>query len=1079
MTAARNKAQSVVATAFPLGVYDDANVVYGNTSYFQTEVNDLNSHNLDSVLFTNGDSTRDGPILGVADQSGTNVYWGPVYQLDREWWPTTVPADATIANNVIAPLVTAVAGHPSLKGTYLVDEPGLDLATKVALGTQAYHQLDPSRPVFPMLIGLDRIGPIFNDANPDIMSIDVYPFGSTNPIGDFTMTGFGYYDLDMVGYIRSAVATKPAGVPLWITLQTQSWGTPGASYSLRTPVPAEVRAVNWIALGEGAHGIFWFIYSSEQGWTGLKDNTTLFPVVGQLSQRVGPLRSTLSTTQKVADAFTASYAPASAGTPVPTSTPYASTLSDGTNTYVVVANMDCVNPQNLQITSTLAGNLQSLETGQVYAQGSPIWLDAGDGTIFKLTTAPVTGTVTATRTGTKGPTSTPTGTPTGTTSSDSDEFNVGGPTPNPQWTFVGGGSSSADVNHLHPGDLRITIDPSASRSCWVGSMTCLQLLEQAPVGDFTLDTKLDTLPPLGSSDVHSAGLIAYQDANNFIRFELQSYLDPTNWKVSAHQVINGVGSPDLLHCSGLANLRAPFYLRVTRAGNSWTLAYSQDGQSFTSCGSYNQPLNLVSIGTQVENEGNLTNFGYADFDYVRVSPASTTPTNGTPTPSATPWHTSTPTPTATQPVAGGPTATPTRISTASPGGGGVPSVEPNYGLDINTWWASHPLNPNAPGGIAIGAIPNPSPVINLSAAGDLNGTINSSQCASGCTIVLSDGATYGSFTAYNLSHVHIIANNGATISGRNDVMACSGAENYAQFDFDVWSNNQTPEPYYNNGTARQCFQNQVSDWYFNHITFDGGNSANQGLVTAAARDIVCDNCTFQNYAELNVSYEISLWDADRGVDNHWCRQCHFVGSQRMAIFWDGMHGGGIIDSTFESSFYAMFVDVSTNDDFTIDLNGDGAYSQSEQRDGQYVVFENNVFNAFGPYEGMNIKGMQSLVDNNTINGSFPGNGTVNFDFLRYNAQCSHRMYGSLSNYNNDYHWVLKNKINGSTPIFADFDSTSGNASTDPGCSNTNVGYVGKYTIDQNTVTSPPAGYVLTVVKGIEMDTPNVASGNVP
>jgi hypothetical protein len=234
-----------------------------------------------------------------------------------------VPANAAVAANLIRPLVTAVAGHPSLWGNYLVDEPILDQATKVALGVQAYQSLVPGQPIFPDLVGTDRVGPIFDKANPTVMLIDVYPLGRTNPIGDFAMTGFGYPNLDMVSYMRTVDANRPAGKPLWVILQTHSFGAPGTPYSLRTPVPAEVRAENWLALGEGAHGVFWFIYSSEQGWVGLKDSTTLFPVVASLAQRVNTLRPTLATTSKVADAFSASFTPQDAATP--TATPYAST----------------------------------------------------------------------------------------------------------------------------------------------------------------------------------------------------------------------------------------------------------------------------------------------------------------------------------------------------------------------------------------------------------------------------------------------------------------------------------------------------------------------------------------------------------------------------------------------------------------------------------------------------------------------------------------------------------------------------------------------------------------------------------
>ncbi len=1058
---------------FPIGAFDDANVV-GDASSFQNEVNDLKAHHLDSLMLTNGSAYRDGGILGVADQAGLNVYWGPAAELNSQWWPTTVPADATTAANVIRPLVTAVAGHSSLKGTYLVDEPGLNLATKVALGAQAFRQLDPGRPLFPVLIGVNVVGPLFQASNADAMVIDVYPFGSTNAIGDFTMTGFGYSNLDMVQYIRTVTSTRPATKPLWIILQTHSFGTPGQPYTLRTPTPSEVRAEHWLALGEGAHGIFWFIYSSEQGWTGLKDNPTLFNVVSSLAQRVSPLRPALASTYKTADGFTATYAP-SPGVPTPSATPYASTLTDGTNTYVVVVNMDCVNGQNLSISSTLSGSLQSLESGQVYALNTPIYFQPGDGTIFKL--------ISGSSNGGPGvsPTPSPTNTPATLSSSYSDEFSVGGPTPSAQWTFVGGGTSSANVNNQAPGKLRIDIDTSASRGCWVGSPGCLRLVETAPTGDFQAEVKLDTLTPLGVSDEHSAGMIAYQDASNYLRFELQTLNEQTNRQVAAHAVIGGVGMPNVVACKGLSGLSAPIYLRVNRSGQSWALSYSQDGATFTSCGSFSQPLTVNQLGLQVENEQNYAAFPYADFDYIRVS--TLTLSNPQPVATATPTRTpSSSTATPSPIVTASPTPTLVATSTPSSGSSGVPSVDPNYGQDVRTWWASHPLNPNAPGGIPIGAVPNgPGPVISLPAGGNLAATIQSTSCTSGCTIVLADGATYGiNAHVNNIDHVHVISNRGSTIQGYLGISRCDGAWNYAQYDLDVVSNSQTTSAAYNGGTARQCFSNPVRDWYFKNITWDGaGGTYRTALDLATARDVVCDGCTFQNYDRTNTTYEVGAWSGDRGVNNLWCRGCHFVSGPRMAIFWDGLHGGGVINSTFDPNFYAMYIDVSVNDDYTVDLNGDGVYQLNEQRNGQYVVFASNVFNnpSSTVYEGLNIKAMQSLVQANTVSGGFPGNGTTSYDFLRYNAQCSHRMYGSPSQYLNEYHWVLGNTITGSTPVFAKWDASSGDTSS-AGCSGTNPGPVGKYAIDNNTVAQPPAGFAWNAVIGT-LDGPNEMSGNSP
>ncbi|MCL4368646.1 MAG: carbohydrate binding domain-containing protein [Actinobacteria bacterium] len=365
------------AAGFPLGVFEDGNMTYGVSADFEAMINDLKSHALDAVLFTNNSAQRDEPMLSVSDRLGFNVYFAPHYELDRNWWPANVAATIDNARSAIYPLVDLVNGHASVKGYNVADEPTNDQQDKVALAVQAFRERDPGGAIAPILIGINRAEPIFDAAKPSPMLIDVYPVGYANPACDFTMTGFGYTDQDFSSYVRTITRNKPADTPLWIILQIHNFGT-DPLYSLRQPTVPEVRAQNWMAIGEGATGIFWFIYSSEQGWTGLKDNPTLFQEVSSLASRVAPLRSTLLGLHRTGDQFTVSGGP----------NPYVSTLTnkDGTKTYAVVVNKgSCGSDQSLSVSSVgLQGQLRDLETNRVYALGAPITFRPGDGKIFEL-----------------------------------------------------------------------------------------------------------------------------------------------------------------------------------------------------------------------------------------------------------------------------------------------------------------------------------------------------------------------------------------------------------------------------------------------------------------------------------------------------------------------------------------------------------------------------------------------------------------------------------------------------------------------------------------------------------------------
>lgn len=364
-----------LAGYFPIGVFEDANMIGGDKATFELMLRDLKSRGLDTVLFSNNRIARDAPLLEVSDRLGMKVFMLPDYDWYRNWWPDTVPATLDRAKAAARPAVEAFSGHASFAGYLVKDEPFLDDAEKVVLMTQALRELDPEHMVNTTLIGLNRVDPIFQAADFDVMQIDVYPTAPANPPCDLTMNGFAYAQHDFVSYIRSVTRNRPTTAPLWIIMQTHSFDA--GIHSLRTPLPTEVRMQQWLALGEGADGLFWFVYSTQQSWIGLVDNAELYPEVTDLTARLLPLRSLFLRTSKVADQFTVK-----GGT-----RPYVSTLAsaDGKSSYVVAVNRDCQSARQLTISSSsVKGALRDVETGRVYDQGEPIEFRPGDGRIFQV-----------------------------------------------------------------------------------------------------------------------------------------------------------------------------------------------------------------------------------------------------------------------------------------------------------------------------------------------------------------------------------------------------------------------------------------------------------------------------------------------------------------------------------------------------------------------------------------------------------------------------------------------------------------------------------------------------------------------
>jgi len=282
---------------FPIGVFEDAHMVNGHRVAFEEMLEDLESRNLDSVFFSNNLVRRDAALLEISDRLNFNVFFAPSELLDA-WWKEDVPPDRDRAIEAIRPLLDELAPHPSLKGYSTIDEPSRALKTKLTIATEVFEALDPTRPAMPTLIGLDRAAMLFGAARPHVMLIDVYPIGYRNGPGEFSMAGFGYPGVDFVQYIRAVTRDKPVETPLWVILQAHSF-----RQALREPSPAELRAQQWLAIGEGATGIFWFVYSSQQGWRGLRDNPALYDEVSSLSRRLQPLRERLMDARKEADRF--------------------------------------------------------------------------------------------------------------------------------------------------------------------------------------------------------------------------------------------------------------------------------------------------------------------------------------------------------------------------------------------------------------------------------------------------------------------------------------------------------------------------------------------------------------------------------------------------------------------------------------------------------------------------------------------------------------------------------------------------------------------------------------------------------
>ena len=381
----------------PIGVFQSG-AELGGLAGFEMMVTRLQAGGMDSAIII--ERSQSQALFDSADETGFNLILMPNFELDRSWWadefPLTIAQAQTAANAIIDNLQT----HSSLLAYALVDEPSTRLTDKVCTLTDVFRELDDDTPVTGVFVGLNRGDLIFRDCQPDILLIDLYPFKEESAVGDFGMRGFGYDNLDYIDYIRRYTRFKTPEQPLWVLLQTHKTDWP--DYKLREPTPAELRAMNWLALGEGASGFFYFHWTSAQTWRGLADNPALLTEVGGFSKRVRALEPLLLSWHKTDDVFFAADAGRSDDSD---QFAYTSTFSTARvvspedelsaqvareDLYVLLVNRDVTRSRTftLEMLPTLAAaadvELLNAETGALQTLTEPITLAAGDAALFQV-----------------------------------------------------------------------------------------------------------------------------------------------------------------------------------------------------------------------------------------------------------------------------------------------------------------------------------------------------------------------------------------------------------------------------------------------------------------------------------------------------------------------------------------------------------------------------------------------------------------------------------------------------------------------------------------------------------------------
>ncbi len=296
--------------------------------------------------------------------------------------------------------------------------------------------------------------------------------------------------------------------------------------------------------------------------------------------------------------------------------------------------------------------------------------------------------------------------------------------------------------------------------------------------------------------------------------------------------------------------------------------------------------------------------------------------------------------------------------------GSVPFYPVDWSVDVGVWWDRNPLNP-ANGGFDPASVVHPQPRVNVcdyqagSETAGIAEAIDALPLAGGTLWLPQDCGPYVVTAPLELLHDRYMHEGQINITRRSNLHFLSdGARIVSDPSFipegDEYTliNMKSMEM-----QDTRTEGNPDRNYYFENLVIDGGNILYQGLSFDGIRDVFIYDVRFENFATYDKKHPGVIRAAIQS-DNLWCIRCEFTGGAH-AIYVDGSHNSGVIDSTFTGN-YRNAILLLTNDDT--------APFSEQQRSAQYYVIANNTFE-FERGSIIQMAAANSLVTDNIVRGT--------------------------------------------------------------------------------------------------------------
>ncbi len=310
---------------------------------------------------------------------------------------------------------------------------------------------------------------------------------------------------------------------------------------------------------------------------------------------------------------------------------------------------------------------------------------------------------------------------------------------------------------------------------------------------------------------------------------------------------------------------------------------------------------------------------------------------------------------------------------------GVPFHPVDWSADVETWWSRHPMNPKSPQPFA-GPVESPPFRVNVADARRQHPETTTAGIEEALAMLPAEGGTLwfpkdqgpyvitkpdsaqklsagsylwgGAIKIRNRSNLHFLSD-GAAIRCDHTAFGIAGGE------FDRFRQVEHP----------------AVNYYFQNLVFDGNGQAGTAMLFPQegenfhilnTTDMMFDQCRFVGSVNPRVGHG-GLVSLAFKSDNIWFRDCFFE-SGMWGVYWDGVHGGGLVNCTFTGRF--------TNGGFVLFTNDDLSPFDFRLRSAQYVVVAGCTFG--GPDEprkynaatAFHMAGEKCLFTGNTVNHAY-------------------------------------------------------------------------------------------------------------